>query len=65
MFSTTNENGVNYQEMCIQLRNRTEIQKLYLTTYYLNDTNKQELIYQNPGTDDYFKKRRQMVLDLD
>lgn len=63
MFSTTNENGVNYRKMCEDLRNQTEIQKLYLTTYYLNDTNKQELIYQNPGTNDYFKKRINNIAD--
>ena len=57
MFSTTNENGVNYRKMCEDLRQQTEIQKLYLTTYYLNDTNKQELIYKDPGEDDYFKKK--------
>ncbi|MBR2711296.1 MAG: hypothetical protein IKE89_02380 [Bacilli bacterium] len=57
MFSTNNENGVNYRKMCEDLRYQTEIQKLYLTTYYLNDTNKQELIYKNPGTNGYFKKK--------
>ena len=57
MFSTNNENGVNYKEMCIALKNQTEIQKLYLTTYYLNDTNRQELIYQNTDTNAYFKKK--------
>ena len=63
MFSTTNENGVNYRKMCEDLRKQTEIQKLYLTTYYLNDTNKQELIYKNPGTNGYFKKKINNVAD--
>ena len=36
-FNPNSSSGVNFQDLCNDLENRTEITQLYLTTYYLND----------------------------
>lgn len=53
--------GVNFQVLCNNLENRTEITKLYLTTYYLNDPAEmssaggQQKVYKNHSN--YFKNK--------
>ena len=53
--------GVNFQALCNNLENRTEITKLYLTTYYLNDPAEmssaggQQKVYLNHSN--YFKDK--------
>ncbi len=49
-----NISKVNYRQMCLDLKNNTGIQQLYLTTYYLNKTDKQEKLYENESK--YFKE---------
>ena len=35
--TANSSSGVNFQDLCYDLENKTEITQLYLTTYYLND----------------------------
>ena len=52
--------GVNFRALCIDLENKTELTKLYLTTYYLNDPARlssqggQQLVYESQV---YFKEK--------
>ena len=63
MFSQTGIDGINYKQLCLNLKQKTGITKLYLTTYYLNNpapsasTGGQQKVYKynSPSEVKYFK----------
>ena len=59
--TANSSSGVNFQDLCYDLENKTEITQLYLTTYYLNDPAEmssaggQQKVYKNHSN--YFKNK--------
>lgn len=59
--TTNSSSGVNFKALCIDLKNKTELTQLYLTTYYLNDPAEmsseggQQKVYLNQSN--YFKDK--------